>query len=136
MKDLYDREIQIGDKCVFYCHYVNGFVNAEILGENNDGDKIDVYTQYFDEKSLSPKRIIDITAIEREVREQQFINSVKALDIKPNDRVIASLNPNQMPMGEAKSIFNQMKKMFPDNKVSLVVGLDVSVENGSEFKYE
>lgn len=94
MKDLYDREIQIGDKCVFYCHYVNGFVNAEILGENNDGDKIDVYTQYFDEESLSSKRIIDITAIEREVREQQFINSVKALDIKPNDRVIVSLNPN------------------------------------------
>jgi hypothetical protein len=128
MKDFYGREIQIGDKCVFYCHYVNGFVNAEILGENNGGDKIDVYTQYFDEKSLSPKRIIDITAIEREVREQQFINSVKALDIKPNDRIIASLNPNQMPMEEAENIFNQMKKIFPDNKVLFVVGLDVSIE--------
>lgn len=136
MKDLYDREIQIGDKCVFYCHYVNGFVNAEILGENNDGDKIDVYTQYFDEKSLSPKRIIDITAIEREVREQQFINSVKALDIKPNDTIIASLIKGQVLMNECKSIFDQMKKAFPDNKVLLVVGLDVSIENGSEFKYE
>lgn len=136
MKDLYDREIQIGDKCVFYCHYVNGFVNAEILGENNDGDKIDVYTQYFDEKSLSPKRIIDITAIEREVREQQFINSVKALDIKPNDTIIASLIKGQVLMNECKSIFDQMKKAFPDNKVLLVVGLDVSIENGSELKYE
>lgn len=91
MKDFYGREIQIGDKCVFYCHYVNGFVNAEILGENNGGDKIDVYTQYFDEKSLSPKRIIDITAIEREVREKQVINSVKTLDVKSNDTVVVSL---------------------------------------------
>lgn len=128
MKDFYGREIQIGDECIFYCHYVNGFVKAEILGENNDGNKIDIYTQYFDEKSLSPKRIMDITAIEREACEQQFINSVKTLDVKPNDTVIVSLNPNQMRMQEAENIFNLMKKMFPDNKVSLVVGLDVSIE--------
>lgn len=128
MKDFYGREIQIGDKCIFYCHYVNGFVNTEILGENNDGDKIDVYTQYFDEKSLYPKRIIDITAIEREIREQQILNSVKALDVKPNDVVIASLIEGQVPMEECANIFDQMKKMFPNNKVSLVVGLDVNIK--------
>ena len=128
MKDFYGREIQIGGKCVFYCHYVNGFVKAEILGENNDGNKIDIYTQYFDEKSLSPKRIIDITAIEREIREQQILNSVKTLDVKPDDTVVVSLIKGQVPMDECKSIFDQMKKMFPNNKVSLVVGLDVSIE--------
>lgn len=31
-------------------------------------------------------------------------------------------------MNECKSIFDQTKKIFPDNKVSLVVGLDVSIE--------
>ena len=74
------------------------------------------------------KEIVDITAIEREVREQQFLNSVKTLDVKPNDVVVVSLIEGQVPMKECENIFERMKKMFPDNKVSLVVGLDISIE--------
>lgn len=66
------------------------------------------------------------------MHEQQILNSVKALDIKPNDVVVVSLIEGQVPMKECESIFDQMKKMFPDNQVSLVVGLDVNVKNGSE----
>lgn len=135
MKDLYDREIQIGDICVFSDKH--GRLDSrpiwELYSDDDcpENDYVEI-ADYHETLTKKAKEIIDITAIEREVREQQFINSVKALDIKPNDRVIASLNPNQMPMGEAESIFNQMKKMFPDNKVSLVVGLDVAIEKGEE----
>ena len=131
MKDFYGREIQVGDICVFSDKH--GELDSRRVWELHfdddcpENDYVEI-ADYHETLTKKAKEIIDITAIEREVREQQFINSVKALDIKPNDRIIASLNPNQMPMKEAKNIFNQMKKMFPDNKVSLVMGLDVSIE--------
>lgn len=139
MKDLYDREIQIGDKCVLSDKH--GILDSRPIWELHsdddypENDYVEI-ADYHETLTKKAKEIIDITAIEQEIREQQILNSVKALDVKPNDTVVVSLNPNQMPMGEAKSIFNQMKKAFPDNKILLVVGLDVSIENGSEFKYE
>jgi hypothetical protein len=135
MKDLHDREILVGDRCVFSDKH--GRLDSRPIRELHsdddcpENDYVEI-ADYHETLTKKAKEIIDITAIEREVREQQFINSVKALDIKPNDRIIASLNPNQVPMEEAKNIFNQMKKMFPDNKVSLVVGVDVTIEKGEE----
>lgn len=131
MKDLYDREIRIGDRCIRYSGWTSTLEEVIVLGEDEKGIKI---LNIFDkEVYMTGKKLFDFDALERQIREETFINSVKALDVKPNDRVIASLNPNQMPMQEAENIFNQMKKMFPDNKVSLVMGLDVSIENGSEI---
>ena len=131
MKDFYNREIQIGDICVFSDKH--GMLDSrpiwELHSDDNcpENDYVEI-ADYHETLTKKAKEIIDITAIEREVREQQFINSVKALEVKPNDMVIASLNREQVPEREWKSIFEQMKKMFPDNKVSLVVGLDVSIE--------
>lgn len=74
------------------------------------------------------EKLFDFDALERQIREETFINSVKVLDVKPNDTVVVSLIKGQVPMDECKSIFDQIKKMFPNNKVSLVVGLDVTIE--------
>lgn len=131
MKDLYDREILVGDRCIFSDKH--GRLDSrpiwELHSDDNcpENDYVEI-ADYHETLNRKAKEIIDITAIEREIREQQILNSVKALDVKPNDVVIASLNPKQMPESEAKSIFDQMKKMFPNNKVSLVVGLDVSIK--------
>lgn len=136
MKDLYDREIHIGDICVFSDKH--GILDSRPIWELHsdddcpENDYVEI-ADYHETLTKKAKEIIDINAIEREICEQQILNSVKALDVKPDDVVIASLIPKQIPESEAKSIFNQMKKMFPDNKVSLVVGLDVSIENGSEI---
>lgn len=131
MKDLYDREIQIGDECVFTDKH--GMLDSRPIWEPHsdddcsENDYVEI-ADYHETLTKKAKEIIDITAIEREIREQQILNSVKALDVKPNDVVIASLNPKQIPESEVKSIFEDMKKMFPDNKILLVVGLDVSIE--------
>lgn len=131
MKDLYDREIQIGDRCIRYTGQLGGLEEVIVLGEDKRGIKIlnfmnkEVYTQ--------GHKLFDISAHERKIQEEKIFNSIKALDVKPNDTVVVSLIPNQMSMVNAESIFKQMKKMFPNNKVSLVVGLDVSIENGSEI---
>lgn len=135
MKDFYGREIQIGDRCIFSDKY--GILNSRPIRElhsDNDcpeDDYVEI-TDYHETLTKKAKEIVDITAIEREIREQQILNSVKALDVKPNDVIAVSLIEGQVPMSECKSIFNQMKKMFPNNNVSLVVGLDVSVENRSD----
>ncbi len=139
MKDLYDREIHIGDICVFTDKH--GILDSRPIWELHsdddcpENDYVEI-ADYHETLTKKTKEIVDITAIEREVREQQFINSVKALEVKPNDTVIVSLIEGQVPMNKCKSVFDQMKKAFPDNKVLLVVGLDVNIENGSEFKYE
>lgn len=136
MKDFYNREIQIGDKCVFSDKH--GILDSRpIWGLHSDddypeNDYVEI-ADYHETLTKKAKEIIDITAIEREIREQQFINSLKALDVKPNDTVIASLIESQVPMNECKSVFDQMKKAFPDNKVLLVVGLDASIENGGKI---
>lgn len=126
MKDLYDREILVGDRYIRYSGWTSAL--EEVIVHDEDEKGIKILNSFDKEVYTTGEKLFDFDALERQIREETFINSVKALDVKPNDRVIASLNPNQMPMREAKSIFNQMKKMFPDNKVSLVVGLDVSIE--------
>lgn len=136
MKDLYDREIQIGDECVFTDKH--GMLDSRPIWELHsdddcsENDYVEI-ADYHETLTKKAKEIIDITAIEREIREQQFLNSVKALDVKPNDVVIASLIPNQMSMKKAESIFKQMMQIFPDNQVLLVMGLDVNTKNGSEI---
>lgn len=131
MKDLYNREIQIGDICVFSDKH-NRLDSRPIWELHSDDDcpengYVEI-ADYHETLAKKAKEIIDITAIEREVREQQIINSAKTLNVKPNDTVVVSLIPNQIPESEVKSIFEDMKKMFPDNKILLVVGLDVSIE--------
>lgn len=127
MKDFYEREIQVGDRCVRYTGQLGRLEEVIVLGEDNKGIKIlnfmdkEVYTQ--------GHKLFDFSAFERQIRSETFINSVKALDVKPSDTVVASLIKGQVPMNECASIFKQMKKMFPDNKVSLVIGLDVTVED-------
>lgn len=127
MKDFYEREIQIGDRCVRYTGQLGGLEEVIVLGEDNKGIKI---LNYMDKEVYTQgHKLFDFSAFERQIRSETFINSVKALDVKPNDVVIVSLIKGQVPMNECASIFEQMKKMFPDNKVSLVMGLDVTVED-------
>lgn len=137
MVDFYGREIQIGDRCLIHEHFTESFVEGTVLRFSkfaDGGECIVLGTKFSDNRLFRSykDRIIDVTAIEKEVRMNTFINSVKALDIKPNDTVVASLIPNQIPFREAENVFNQMKKVFPDNKVLLVMRLDVSIENGSD----
>lgn len=124
MEDFYGREIQVGDICAFWDG--DHLDSRRIWGCEGDSVVISDYDKTLIKKA---KEIIDITAIERHLHSEVFLNSVKALDVKPNDVVIASLIKGQVPMNECASIFEQMKKMFPDNKVSLVMGLDVTVED-------
>lgn len=127
MKDFYEREIQIGDKCVRYTGQLGGLEEVIVLGEDNKGIKI---LNYMDKEVYTQgHKLFDFSVFERQIRSETFINSVKALDVKPNDVVIASLIKGQVPMNECASIFEQMKKMFPDNKVSLVIGLDITIED-------
>lgn len=131
MKDFCDREIQIGDRCIRYTGQLGGLEEVIVLGEDKRGIKIlnfmdkEVYTQ--------GHKLFDISAHERKIQEEKIFNSIKALDVKPNDVVIASLIPNQMSMKKAESIFKQMMQIFPDNQVLLVMGLDVNTKNGSEI---
>lgn len=130
MKDLYDREIQIGDRCIRYSGWTSTLEEVIVLGEDEKGIKI--LNSFDKEMYTTGEKLFDFDALERQIREEVFINSVKALNVKLDDTVVVSLIKGQVPMNECKSIFDQMKKMFPNNKVSLVVGLDVSIENGSE----
>ncbi len=136
MKDFYGREIQIGDKCVFSDDHgrLSSRPIRELHSDNDcpEDDYVEI-TDYHETLTKKAKEIVDITAIEREVREQQILNSVKALDVKPNDVVIASLIPDQLTMVECQRVFEQLKKLFPNNEVGLMIGLDVSVKDGSEI---
>ena len=124
MKDFYEREIQVGDICAFWND--NHLDSRRIWG--CEGDSVEI-ADYHTTLTKKAKEVIDITAIERQMRSETVLNSVKVLNVKPSDTVIASLIKGQVPMNECASIFKQMKKMFPDNKVSLVIGLDVTVED-------
>jgi len=134
MKDFYGREIQIGDRCIRYTGQLGELEEVIVLGEDKRGIKIlnfmdkEVYTQ--------GHKLFDFSAYERKIQEEKIFNSVKALDVKPNDVVIASLIPNQLNMVECQRVFEQLKKLFPNNKVGLMIGLDINTKNGSEFKYE
>ncbi len=133
MKDFFGKEIQIGDRCIRYNGSIGGLEEVIVLGEDNKGLKILNYLNKEVYTTRTEHKLFNLSAFERQIHSETFINSVKALDVKPNDVVIASLIKGQVSMNECASIFEQMKKMFPDNKVSLVMGLDVSIENGSEI---
>lgn len=130
MKDFFEQEIQIGDRCIRYTGQLGGLEEVIVLGEDKKGIKIlnfmdkEVYTQ--------GHKLFDFSAYERKIQEEKIFNSIKALEVKPNDVVIASLIPNQMSMKKAESIFKQMMQIFPDNQVSLVMGLDVTNKKGEE----
>lgn len=136
MKDFYGREIQIGDICVFSNKHnkLDSRPIWELHFDDNcpEDDYVEI-ADYHETLTKKAKEIVDITALEREMREQQFLNSVKALDVKPNDVVIVSLIPNQLNMVECQRVFEQLKKLFPNNEVGLMIGLDVSAKNGSEI---
>lgn len=137
MKDFYGREIQVGDICVFSDKY--GMLDSRPIWKLHSDDDCPendyVEIAEYHEKILikKAKEIVDIDAIEREMCEQQILNSIKALDVKPNDVVIASLIPNQLTMVECQRVFEQLKKLFPNNEVGLMIGLDVNTKNGSEI---
>lgn len=38
----------------------------------------------------------------------------------------------EMSIKKAESIFKQMMQVFPDNQVSLIMGLDLTIEKGEE----
>lgn len=131
MKDFFEQEIQIGDRCIRYTGQLGGLEEVIVLGEDKKGIKIlnfmdkEVYTQ--------GHKLFDFSAYERKIQEEKIFNSIKALDVKPNDVVIASLIPNQLNMVECQRVFEQLKKLFPNNEVGLMIGLDVSAKNGSEI---
>lgn len=124
MKDFYEREIQVGDICAFWNG--NYLDSRPIWGYEGDSVEIADYHKTLIKKA---KEVIDITAIERQIHSETFINSVKALDVKPNSTVVASIIPNQISYTEAAKMFDGLKAMFPSNEVSMVMGVDVTVEN-------
>lgn len=124
MKDFYEREIQVGDICTFWNG--NYLDSRPIWGYEGDSVEIADYHTTLIKKA---KEVIDITAIERQIRSETFINSVKALDVKPDSTVVASIIPNQISYTEAAKMFDGLKAMFPNNEVSMVMGVDVAVEN-------
>ena len=124
MKDYFGREIKIADMCAFED---NGHFDVRpIWGFEDDYVEIADYHKTLTKKA---KEVIDITAIERDVREQQIFNSVKALDIKPNSTVVVSIIPSQISVSEAYEILDTLKAMYPNNEIQITVGLDVSVED-------
>lgn len=127
MKDFCDREIQIGDRCVRYTGQLGGLEEVIVLGEDNKGIKI---LNYMDKEVYTQgHKLFDFSAFERQIRSETFLNSVKALDVKPNSTVVASIIPNQLSYTEAVKMFDCLKAMFPSNEVSMVMGFDVTVEN-------
>ena len=129
MKDFFGKEIQIGDRCIRYNGSIGGLEEVVILGEDNKGLKI---LNYLDKEVYTTRtehRLFNLSAFERQIHSETFINSVKALDVKPDSTVVASLIPNQLSMDNAESMYKLMKKMFPDNQISLVIGLDITIED-------
>lgn len=124
MKDFYEREIQVGDICAFWNG--NYLDSRPIWGYEGDSVEIADYHKTLIKKA---KEVIDITAIERQIHSETFLNSVKALDVKPDSTVVASIIPNQISYTEAAKMFDGLKAMFPSNEVSMVMGVDVTVEN-------
>lgn len=124
MKDYFGREIKISDMCAFED---NGHLDVRpIWGFEDDCVEIADYHKTLTKKA---KEVIDITAIERDVQKQQILNSVKALDIKPNSTVVVSLMPNQISVSDAYEMLDNLKAMYPDNEIQIATGLDVSVED-------
>ena len=129
MTDCYGREFQIGDRCVVPRQ--NDFIELTIIDtKKSEKGKIRAVTDGGVEWNLFEESdaILNISAIEREVRERQFLNSVKSLDIKPNDTVIASIIPQQISLTDVQRLYDALKSMLPENKISMVMGIEVTVE--------
>lgn len=124
MKDFYEREIQIGDICAFW----NGDYLDSRLILGCEGDSVEV-ADYHTTLTKKAKEVIDITAIEKQIHSETFLNSVRALDVKPDSTVVASIIPNQISSDEALEMFNGLKAMFPSNAVSVVMGADIEIED-------
>lgn len=138
MKDFYNRDVQVADKCILLLY--SRIDEVTVLDIHDDWIKVinslDEVEFYLVIKSALTKNIIDISALEREIHAKKLINSVKALNIKPEDTIVASLIPNQLHCGDAEELLNELQKMFPDNKVGLILGADLSSQPGDdEFEY-
>lgn len=127
MTDFYGNEIQIGDKCVRYSGYVGSLEKVTVLKIEKE-DKILISNSLGKEVYTIAEKLIDIEAIERKVYSDRIINSVKTLDVKDNDTIAVSLVSNQLSINESKTVFDQLKKAFPNNKVVVTIGLDVEIE--------
>lgn len=126
----------MGDRCVRYTGQLGGLEEVIVLGEDDKGIKI---LNYMDKEVYTQgHKLFDFSAFERQIRSETFLNSVKALDVKPNSTVVASIIPNQISYTEATKMFDGLKAMFPNNDVSMVMGVDVTVEakNGGEQNEE
>lgn len=128
MKDFFGKEIQIGDRCIRYNGSIGGLEEVIVLGEDNKGLKILNYLDKEVYTTGTEHKLFNLSAFERQIHSETFINSVKALDVKPDSTVVASFIPNQLPINNAESMYEQLKKAFPDNKIVLVVGLDITIE--------
>lgn len=129
MKDFFGKEIQIGDRCIRYNGSIGGLEEVIVLGEDNKGLKI---LNYLDKEVYTigtEHKLFNLSAFERQIHSETFINSIKALDVKPDSTVVASFIPNQISMNNAESMYKQLKKTFPNNNVALVVGLDITIED-------
>lgn len=129
MKDFFGKEIQIGDRCIRYNGSIGGLEEVIVLGEDNKGLKILNYLNKEVYATGTEHKLFNLSAFERQICSETFINSVKALDVKPDSTVVASIIPNQLPMDDTESMYKQLKKAFPNNNVILVMGLDVTIEN-------
>ena len=129
MKDFFGKEIQIGDRCIRYNGSIGSLEEVIVLGEDNKGLKILNYLDKEVYATGTEHKLFNLSAFERQIHSETFINSVKALDVKSDSTVVASLIPNQLSMCNAESMYKEMKKVFPDNKVALVIGLDVTIED-------
>ena len=127
MKDFFGKEIQIGDRCIRYNGSIGGLEEVIVLGEDSKGLKILNYLDKEVYATGTEHKLFNLSAFERQIRSETFINSVKALDVKPDSTVVASFIPNQIPIGNTENIFKLMKKMFPDNHVLLVMELDITI---------
>lgn len=128
MNDFYNRDIQVADKCILLRY--SGLDEVTILNIHDDWIKVitssDKSELHVAVNSELTRRIIDISALEREIQSKKLINSVKALDIKPEDKIVASLIPDQLHCGDAEELLNELQKMFPDNKIFVILGADLS----------
>lgn len=128
MIDFYGYEIQIGDKCILLRFNQLEQVTALDV-DDYQGGRVEVCTSGGTKLIISSSdRLIDITAIKEEARKQRFFNSLKALSVKPNDTIVASMIPQQISLTETRKLFDTVKAIFPNNEVAMVLGLDISVE--------
>lgn len=120
VKELKEKLSLLNDdaEIILDCHDIHGArINSNFDIQTNDED--DNSPVYF-----------EFSAYERKIQEEKIFNSIKALEVKPNDTVVVSMIPNQLSLRETAKIFEYVKKAFPDNKVNIVIGLDVTIEKG------